>query len=213
MTISCFCGRHGDLMTHLQYSVPVAVLYLCWLMTIVETVNWTVFAMHCSSSSFSTVCPFVLSPDLFSYFLFPSVLGKWPSPFFFTHSFCRARRKCKILAALSVVTVFPRPSLLHVGAVSVFRRAAGSIYPPWIFRFEISSSLFRFYASVASRFLFISVFYVFRGCFTSMFGSVLSKMKNILFLIYKNIMLESNIRLTCPLFLKWKSYRDLQDVQ
>ena len=35
MVISCFSG---DIMTHLQYSVPVAVLYLCqWI--IVEIVN------------------------------------------------------------------------------------------------------------------------------------------------------------------------------
>lgn len=52
MVISCFSG---DLMTHLQYSVPVAVLYLCqWI--IVEIVNELFFAMHHSSLCIIRLC-------------------------------------------------------------------------------------------------------------------------------------------------------------
>lgn len=50
MVTSCFSGRYGDLMTHLQYNVPVVVLLF---MTHVDNYCWdckfTVFAMHCSS--------------------------------------------------------------------------------------------------------------------------------------------------------------------
>lgn len=42
MVISCSFGRHGDLMTHRQYSVSVAVLYLCWW-NFVDIVNGLFF--------------------------------------------------------------------------------------------------------------------------------------------------------------------------
>lgn len=38
MDISCISGCHGDVMTPLQYSVPVAVLYFClWTIEIVNS--------------------------------------------------------------------------------------------------------------------------------------------------------------------------------
>lgn len=195
-----YSGRHGDLLTHLQYSVPVAVLYLCrW--TIVEVVNLQFFAMHLLIIfSFCIVHSCVLV-----YFLIQECHQEnVPFYLFFTRSFSQAyeaSRKNATLAATSVVTVFLVRNQLHVGAVNVLRCAAGSISPPWIFRFKNK------YSSVGSSFIywlptrlpFIIVLYVFMGSRSRLFDLYVLFNAFKCFWSIKHIMLES-IK-TCIIYL------------